>query len=100
MRLLIQDVRKRPVPADIQEPLVGTAESGGETGIRTLDTGLPYTRVPGVRLQPLGHLTIRARLYLKDAVSRKPMIVKQLHSPHICAQNAERIAACSFPKNP
>jgi hypothetical protein len=29
---------------------------GGEGGIRTLDTGLPYTRVPGVRLQPLGHL--------------------------------------------
>jgi hypothetical protein len=33
---------------------------GGEGGIRTLDT-LPYTRFPGVRLRPLGHLTIRAR---------------------------------------
>jgi hypothetical protein len=30
---------------------------GGERGIRTLDTGLPYTRFPGVLLQPLGHLT-------------------------------------------
>ena len=28
---------------------------GGERGIRTLDTGLPHTRFPGVRLQPLGH---------------------------------------------
>ena len=33
---------------------------GGEGGIRTLDT-LPYTRFPGVRLRPLGHLTIGAR---------------------------------------
>ena len=30
--------------------------SGGETGIRTLDT-LRYTRFPSVRLQPLGHLS-------------------------------------------
>ena len=30
---------------------------GGERGIRTLDTLLTYTRFPGVRLQPLGHLT-------------------------------------------
>jgi hypothetical protein len=28
----------------------------GEGGIRTLDT-LPYTRIPGVRLRPLGHLS-------------------------------------------
>ncbi len=34
---------------------------GGEGGIRTLDT-LPYTRFPGVRLRPLGHLTLRARI--------------------------------------
>jgi hypothetical protein len=30
---------------------------GREEGIRTLDT-LPYTRFPGERLQPLGHLSI------------------------------------------
>ena len=30
---------------------------GGEGGIRTLDTLLTYTRFPGVRLKPLGHLT-------------------------------------------
>ena len=35
-------VRKNPV-------------SGGAGGIRTLDTGLPYTHFPGVRLRPLGH---------------------------------------------
>jgi hypothetical protein len=32
--------------------------SGGEGGIRTLDTLLTYTHFPGVRLQPLGHLTV------------------------------------------
>jgi len=30
---------------------------GGEGGVRTLDTLLTYTHFPGVRLQPLGHLT-------------------------------------------
>ena len=30
---------------------------GGEGGIRTLDT-FPYTHFPGVRLRPLGHLTV------------------------------------------
>ena len=30
---------------------------GGEREIRTLDRLLTYTRVPGVRLQPLGHLS-------------------------------------------
>ncbi len=30
---------------------------GGEGGIRTLDTGLPYTHFPGVLLQPLGHFS-------------------------------------------
>ena len=34
---------------------------GGEGGIRTLDT-FPYTHFPGVRLRPLGHLTVRARM--------------------------------------
>ena len=29
--------------------------NGGAGGIRTLDTGLPYTHFPGVRLRPLGH---------------------------------------------
>ena len=30
---------------------------GGEGGIRTLGTGLPYTHFPGVLLRPLGHLS-------------------------------------------
>jgi hypothetical protein len=34
----------------------GNVETGGEGGIRTLDT-LPYTHFPGVLLQPLGHLS-------------------------------------------
>ena len=34
--------------------------SGGEGGIRTLDTGLGYTPLAGERLQPLGHLTTGA----------------------------------------
>ena len=31
--------------------------TGGERGIRTLDTLLTYTHFPGVLLQPLGHLS-------------------------------------------
>jgi hypothetical protein len=31
--------------------------SGGERGIRTLDTLLTYTHFPGVLLKPLGHLS-------------------------------------------
>lgn len=31
---------------------------GGKEGIRTLDTLFTYTRFPGVRLQPLIHLSI------------------------------------------
>jgi hypothetical protein len=34
-------------------------KDGGEGGIRTLDT-LPYTHFPGVRLRPLGHLSVGA----------------------------------------
>jgi transposase len=34
--------------------------NGGEGGIRTLDT-LPYTHFPGVRLRPLGHLSVGRR---------------------------------------
>ena len=36
-------------------------KTGGEGGIRTLDT-FPYTRFPGVLLQPLGHLTVLRRV--------------------------------------
>ena len=31
---------------------------GGESGIRTHDTLVAYTRSPGVRLRPLGHLSV------------------------------------------
>lgn len=36
--------------------------TGGEGGIRTLDTLLTYTHFPGVRLQPLGHLSDNCRV--------------------------------------
>ena len=32
-------------------------KDGGEGGIRTLGTVLPYTHFPGVLLKPLGHLS-------------------------------------------
>ena len=37
--------------------------SGGERGIRTLDTRLTYTPLAGERLQPLGHLSNFLILY-------------------------------------
>src|SRR3989344_5224175 len=39
----------------IKRPLL--FENGGEGGIRTLGTVLPYTHFPGVLLKPLGHLS-------------------------------------------
>ena len=38
----------------------GLSRSGGEEGIRTLDTLLTYTPLAGERLQPLGHLSTAA----------------------------------------
>ena len=35
-------------------------KQGGKTGIRTPDTLLAYTRFPGVPLQPLEHLSLKA----------------------------------------
>ena len=39
--------------------MAGTSfcKNGGEGGIRTLGTVLPYTHFPGVLLKPLGHLS-------------------------------------------
>ena len=41
----------------LKNPPEGGLFNGGEEGIRTLDTGLPYTPLAGERLQPLGHLS-------------------------------------------
>ncbi len=53
----------RPQLTELKKPPAfwagGFFNSGGEGGIRTLDT-FPYTHFPGVRLRPLGHLTIHA----------------------------------------
>src|ERR1019366_4623588 len=38
-------------------------QTGGERGIRTLDTLLEYARFPGVCLQPLGHLSAGKSLW-------------------------------------
>jgi hypothetical protein len=43
-------------------PKGGFLVSGGEEGIRTLDTLLTYTHFPGVLLQPLGHLSVKCRV--------------------------------------
>jgi hypothetical protein len=49
-----------PTPAKSKKGPCGPfLNFGGEGGIRTLDT-LPYTHFPGVRLRPLGHLSVAA----------------------------------------
>src|SRR5579872_7029211 len=40
--------------------------SGGERGIRTLDGLLTHTPLAGVRLRPLGHLSVRPQAYRTD----------------------------------
>ncbi len=46
------------------------AGNGGERGIRTLDTLFTYTHFPGVRLQPLGHLSGLGQFQLPAGASR------------------------------
>ena len=41
------------------------SDSGGEGGIRTLDTRLTYTPLAGERLQPLGHLSEESHIILQ-----------------------------------
>ena len=45
-------------PACIKWASDGASKSGGERGIRTLDRVLAYTPLAGVRLQPLGQLSV------------------------------------------
>ena len=49
--------RKNPVDACVYGVSGTRTILGGQRGIRTPDTLLTYTRFPGVRLQPLGHLS-------------------------------------------
>ncbi len=68
MRFVEASVRARdPTETQIQKTphKAGFFVSGGEGGIRTLDTGLGYTPLAGERLQPLGHLTNGAASYHK-----------------------------------
>ena len=48
--------KKKKKPAENQRV---SKYRSGETGIRTRDTLLTYTRFPGVPLQPLEHLSLR-----------------------------------------
>ncbi len=50
----------RPAPHKQKTPLVSGVFClyGGEGGIRTLGTLVTYTHFPGVRLRPLGHLSV------------------------------------------
>jgi len=45
--------------------------SGGERGIRTLDTLLTYTHFPGVRFQPLSHLSAARQRVSELTAQRK-----------------------------
>src|SRR5262249_62151027 len=47
--------------------------SGGEEGIRTLDTGFgPYNGLANRRLQPLGHLTANAKCTRNQDLRKAP----------------------------
>ena len=53
------------------------AIDGGAGGIRTHDRGLPYTHFPGVRLRPLGHLSV-ILLITVGQITKKTLNVKTL----------------------
>ena len=54
--ILIQPLTRDLVQGNPYLDQVYKIETGGERGIRTLDT-FPYTHFPGVLLRPLGHLS-------------------------------------------
>ena len=56
LKKLVADARRR------RWRTVRNKRDGGESGIRTHGTVLPYTRFPSVRLKPLGHLSGAHRL--------------------------------------
>ena len=68
-------------------------QDGGEGGIRTLDT-FPYTHFPGVRLRPLGHLTVRARMLPHgEAISSPREAGNQRHGYCLLSLGRGRAAA-------
>ena len=68
---------------------------GGEGGIRTHETGTPPTRVPGVRLRPLGHLTAGGADYThRDAFGKER--VSRLYSPGPCTSPSGIRLAISY----
>lgn len=51
---------------DLENGVILLRKIGGQKEIRTLDTLLTYTRVPGERLQPLGHLSARMKSWMES----------------------------------
>ena len=64
---------------------------GGEGGIRTLDTLLTYTHFPGVRLQPLGHLSFAGKAYTTSWLP-----VNRLDSQPVKLTDRVRRQACPY----
>ena len=66
----------------------GIVAYGGEGEIRTLER-LPVTHFPGVRLRPLGHLTVTARIIpqvsgvTSDPASGLPLLASEALRNHI-----------------
>ena len=50
-----------------------TGVAGGQSGIRTHET-LPSTHFPGVRLRPLGHLSVAVLLARRSVISKPPKL--------------------------
>ena len=78
---LLRQTKKFATPAGIKNALLLGAHFGcREDGIRTHDTLVEYTHFPGVRLRPLGHLSIwrLQRTLKKVAIENKSAIfIKQ-----------------------
>ena len=70
--------KQKPIFRKLLKYMAFLGVSGGERGIRTLDTGLPYTHFPGVRLQPLGHLSEGAHDTLKCRCKANAQVSAQL----------------------
>ncbi len=64
---------------------------GGEGGIRTLDTVLPYTHFPGVLLQPLGHLSGRFTPQIQMNVSATGVLSLFAFSRFLAGNKRSRI---------
>ena len=75
-------------------------KNGGEEGIRTLDTGLPYTPLAGERLRPLGHLSTAVDRQGEQGFQVNLLICLCLQSFYFCTkQNNPSHNCCSTSAN-